>query len=289
MKRCSWVWMTAALAAAVWLGPALAKERGPSLQSLQKAVQADPKNPKARYMLGLKYEIEGQPAKALKEYEAALRLKPDYPEVLLRSGELKFMQGNIAGGIQDTKAHLKLKPQSKEAREALAYMYGRRGLAQVEQGNYDQAIASLKEALQYNPKDDGAMNNLGVALSQQGRMEEAAEAFQQAALLNPNNAQAQFNLGAVFFMAGNKEGALQQYAILGLTNPREAAELFALISFPDPATRDPSYAQFKSVQPDRYPDSFVNLPTPEYPSPLQEAPGLSTEPQFPRLPSQPAF
>lgn len=280
MRRSSWVWM-AALAAVVWAGPGLAREKGPSLQSLQQAAQADPKNPQARYMLGLKYEIAGQPAKALKEYEAALKLKPDYPEVLLRSGELKFMQGNVAGGINDTKKHLKLKPQSKEGREALGYMYGRRGLTQVEQGNYDEAIASLQEALQYNPQDDGAMNNLGVALSQQSRMEEAAQAFQNAALLNPNNTQAQFNLGATFFMAGNKEGALQQYAVLGLSAPREAAELFYMISFPDPAIRDPSYNKFKSVEPGRYPDNFVNLPTPDYPSPLQSAPGLDSGGKYP--------
>ncbi len=285
MIRCLGGWLTAFLA--VWLltCPAAARSGGPSLLELQKAVQADPKNPQAHYMLGLKYEIEGQPDKALKAYQTALKLKPGYPEVLLRAGELKFLQGDVAGGIRDLKTHLKLKPQHKEAQEALGFMYGHQGLIQVERGNYDQAIASFQEALQYNPQDDGALNNLGVALSQQGRMEEAAQAFQRAAALNPNNPQAQFNLGAAFFMAGNKEGALQQYAILAKTSPREAAELFALISFPDPAIRDPGYNKFKSVEPGRYPDNFLTPPTPEYPAPLQ-TPGLDTTGSYPStLPS----
>lgn len=281
MKRCSWVWMVAALAAVVWVSPALAKSGGPSLMDLKKAVQANPKDPQARYMLGLKYEIDGQSQKALKEYAEALKLKPNYPEALLRSGELKFMQGNMAGGIRDTKELLRLNPGHQEAKEALSYMYGRQGLTQIEQGNFQQAAASFTEALQYQPQDDATLNNLGVALSQQGRMSEAMEAFQNAAALNPNNSQAQFNLGAVYFMAGNKEGALQQYAILGKSSPAEAAELFALISFPDRSGMDESYGKYKSVVPDRYPASFTNLPSPDYPSPLQRAPGLDTTGSYP--------
>lgn len=279
MKHSFWVWMVA-LAAVAWVSPALAKKEGPSLLSLQKAVQANPKDPQARYMLGLKYEIEGRPDKALKEYQAALKLKPGYPEVLLRTGELKFTQGNVAGGIRDIKEFLKAKPQSKEGKEALAYLYSHQGLTQVEQGNYDQAVASLTAALQLDPQNDAAMNNLGVALSQQGRLEEAAQAFQSAAALNPNNSQAQFNLGAVYFMAGNKEGALQQYTILSKVSPREAAELFALISFPDRSGMDESYGKFKSAQPGRYPETFGNPPVPDYPSPLQ-TPELDTSGRYP--------
>lgn len=261
--------------------PALARSDGPTLRELQQAVAADPKNPRARYLLGLKYEIEGRPEQALKEYAEALKLKPDYPEVLLRSGEVKFMQGNAAAGIREVEKALKLNPKNPQAREALAFMHGRQGLTQIEQGRLQEAQASLQTALQYNPQDDVALNNLGVVLSQMGRLAEAREAFEAAAQANPNNPQAQFNLGVAYLLEGNKEGALQQYAILGLTRPQEAAELFALISFPDRSGMDPSYGKFRSAVPDRFPESFRTPPTPDYPSALQTTPGLDTSGRYP--------
>lgn len=273
------IFLTALLA--VWSPPAFPGRGGPTLRDLQQAVAADPHNPQARYMLGLKYEIEGRPEQALKEYAEALKLKPDYPEVLLRLGEVKFMQGDAAAGIREVEKALKLNPQNPQAREALAFMYGRQGLTQIEQGRLPEAMASLQHALQYHPQDDAALNNLGVVLSQMGRLAEAREAFEAAARANPNNPQAQFNLGVAYLLEGNKEGALEQYAILGLTRPQEAAELFALISFPDRSGMDPSYRRFRSVAPDRYPESFRPPPTPDYPSPLQTAPGLDTTGRYP--------
>lgn len=267
--------------AVLWSAPAVARKEGPTLRELQQAVAAEPKNPQARYMLGLKYEIEGRPQQALKEYQEALKLKPDYPEVLLRLGEVKFLAGDISAGIQAVEKALRLRPQDPQAREALAFMYGRQGLTQLEQGRTAEAMAAFQAALRYNPQDDAALNNLGVALSQSGRLAEARQAFEAAAQANPNNPQAQFNLGVVYLLEGNKEGALQQYAILGLTRPQEAAELFALISFPDRSGMDPSYRKFRSVTPDRYPESFRRPPTPDYPSPLQSAPGLDTTGRYP--------
>lgn len=264
-----------------WSAPAFPAAGRPTLRELQQAVAADPKNPQARYMLGLKYEIEGRPQLAQKEYTEALKLKPDYPEVLLRSGEVKFMQGDAAAGIREVEKALKLNPQNPQAREALAFMHGRQGLTHLEQGRLQEAQASLRTALQYNPNDDGTLNNLGVVLSQMGRLAEAREAFAAAAQANPNNPQAQFNLGVAYLLEGNKEGALQQYTILGLTRPQEAAELFALISFPDRSGMDPSYGKFRSVAPDRFPESFRTPPTPDYPSPLQSAPGLDTRGRYP--------
>jgi Flp pilus assembly protein TadD len=257
----------------------------PTLRELEQAVAAEPQNPQARYMLGLKYEIEGRPQLALKEYAQALKLKPDYEEVLLRSGEVKFMQGDAAAGIREMEKAFQLNPQSPRAREALAFMHGRQGLTHLEQGRFQEAAASFETALRYRPQDDGALNNLGVVLSQMGRLREAREAFQAAAQADPNNPQAQFNLGVAYLLEGNKEGALQQYAILGLTRPQEAAELFALISFPDRSGMDLSYGKFRSAVPDRYPESFRTPPTPDYPSPLQTAPGLDTTGRYPgRLP-----
>lgn len=265
----------------VWSAPAFPAVGGPTLRELQQAVAAEPQNPQARYMLGLKYEIEGRPKQALEAYAEALKLKPDYPEVLLRSGEVKFMQGDAAAGIREVEKALKLNPQNLQAREALAFMHGRQGLTHLEQGRLQDAQASLQTALQYNPQDDGALNNLGVVLSQMGRLAEAREAFAAAAAANPNNPQAQFNLGLAYLLEGNKEGALQQYTILGLTRPQEAAELFALISFPDRSGMDPSYGKFRSAVPDRYPESFRTPPTPDYPSPLQTAPGLDSSGRYP--------
>jgi tetratricopeptide (TPR) repeat protein len=212
------------------MGPAHSQEV--SLQDLQQAAQKEPENPQVHYMLGLKYELGGDSAKAMQAYQQAVSLKSDFPEALYRVGELKGVQGDQEGAIQALARAINLKPDFKEAQATLATIYGQRGAALLEQSRWADAAQALQEAVALNPGDDAAANNLGIAHVAQGDWSRAVEAFQTAIRANPANIDAHYNLGNTFLQTGDKQGALGQYAILGNLDPAAAAELFRQLSFP---------------------------------------------------------
>src|SRR5262249_5629995 len=62
------------------------------------------------------------------------------------------------------------------------------GFAYRETGLYDQAIASLKKAIQLNPDFATAHFNLGAALGEVGTLKPARDALQKALTLTPETA-----------------------------------------------------------------------------------------------------
>lgn len=219
--------------------PGAAQKKGPSLRDLQTLAQKEPENPQVHYMLGLRYEIDGFPQKAIQAYQQSLSLKADYPEALYRLGELKSLQGDREGAVKALSQAVKLKPDFKEAKAALGTVYGQQGAALLEQGDWGNAAKVLQDAVAVNPEDDAAYNNLGLAYVGQGEWDRAIEAFQTAVAINPGNVNAHFNLGSAFLQTGNKDGVLGQYAVLGNLDPALAGELFAALSFPKGKTDTP--------------------------------------------------
>ncbi len=219
--------------------PVPAQKKAMSLRDLKELAQRQPQNPQVHYMLGLKYEIAGQPQKAIQAYQRALSLKADYPEVLYRLGELKAMQGDQDGAVKALTRALKLKPDYREAKEALGAVYGQQGAALLDKGSWAAAARVLEKAVAHNSRDDAAYTNLGVAYASQGQWDRAIAAFQSAIALNPGNTNAHFNLGAAYLQIGDKDGVLNQYAVLGNLDPAMAGELFAMLSFPKGRTNTP--------------------------------------------------
>jgi Flp pilus assembly protein TadD len=68
------------------------------------------------------------------------------------------------------------------------------GLALLDRGDAEGAMAQLSAALQLRPDDADAHNALAIALSRQGRREEAIAAFSRALALDPGFEAARRNL-----------------------------------------------------------------------------------------------
>lgn len=69
---------------------------------------------------------------------------------------------------------------------------------QYEAGQYDDAIANYRRALELDPNDGEAANNAAYALYKQGRTEEALELATKAAQLLPRLVNSQHTLGSVY-------------------------------------------------------------------------------------------
>ncbi|MCS6859815.1 MAG: tetratricopeptide repeat protein [Abditibacteriales bacterium] len=72
----------------------------------------------------------------------------------------------------------------------------------LQQGNVDDAIAQLQQAIAQDPRNDEAYALLGVAYAQKGMTDEGIEALSTAVSLNPNNASSRMNLAAALQRAG---------------------------------------------------------------------------------------
>ena len=69
-------------------------------------------------------------------------------------------------------------------------------------GRNDEAIAHYQKALEINPNDNGANNNLGVLLAHLGRSDEAIVHYQKALEINPDEIRTLKNLAAALEQKG---------------------------------------------------------------------------------------
>ncbi len=80
-----------------------------------------------------------------------------------------------------------------------------------EKGRVDEAIAVWRKALDLEPKDGKALNNLGGLLLRQGKTDEAEQRLRQAIEADPEVASARDNLALVLFRKGAAAEALRQW------------------------------------------------------------------------------
>jgi len=76
-------------------------------------------------------------------------------------------------------------------------------------GKTDEAMAEYRRSLELNDQSSQAHNNLGSVLAQQGKLDDALAQFEKAVELNPDNGRAQCNLGSALSEKGRTEEALE--------------------------------------------------------------------------------
>jgi tetratricopeptide (TPR) repeat protein len=97
---------------------------------------------------------------------------------------------------EETASLLKLSEELIGSNQAEAK--NRVGLAFLEKGMYQEAIAEFQDAIKANPGLSKVYNNLGKAYLAAGKAEEAISAFQKALNIDPQYADYHNNLGAVY-------------------------------------------------------------------------------------------
>ena len=85
------------------------------------------------------------------------------------------------------------------------------GKAYLEAGQYPEAIAASRRALELNPELDRAHYNIGTAYLQQDRLEEAIASYQRALEIRPDLIEAHNNLANAYLEQGYSAEALDEY------------------------------------------------------------------------------
>ena len=89
--------------------------------------------------------------------------------------------------------------------------YSNRGIALCKTGKYLMAIANFKRALQIDPNYVEGYINRGIALTEKGHYDAAIADFDQALRINPNLVDAYFGRGLAYSGKGDKYNARQSF------------------------------------------------------------------------------
>jgi predicted TPR repeat methyltransferase len=171
---------------------------------------------------------------------------------LIHEGDALLKAGRFAEGEARARAVLERQPKNANAQyllglsalmqqrhaDALAYFDGAlrtdrvnphlhfvSGLCHGGLGRVEEAIASYRRALQYQPEFVEARANLGYLLEHSGKLEEAAECYRRALVQAPNEWTALVRLGFCERVLGQLHSSAQSLARALAINPRSAPTL----------------------------------------------------------------
>ena len=126
-----------------------------------------------RLEAGMKSLMQGQYAKAAKEFEAIVKTPPADMGITSRARQY----------LESCTAHLELKAHAPKTTEEL-YLHG---VMQMNEGDLDGALEAFTVAVKKDPKDDRFAYGQAAVLAQGGEVEAAIDALQRAVAINKAN------------------------------------------------------------------------------------------------------
>jgi putative PEP-CTERM system TPR-repeat lipoprotein len=181
---------------------------------LKNALQQNPDNSEARFLLGAIYNKTGDFQSAEKELRKALSLGLDAGKVLPELGQTLLALGAYQQVLGETK---ELSDKTKSA-EILTLQ----GNAQLGLGKASEAKALFEQALGQNPGSADALIGLAKYSLLQRDMEAAVDFSEQAVSSSPQNVDAWLFKGDLLQMQGKSEKALAAYDQMVKLKPNAA-------------------------------------------------------------------
>jgi Flp pilus assembly protein TadD len=141
------------------------------------------------------------PGMALKVSQSVLAQDPKNLDALFHEGAAYYAMGRCEDAIAAFKVALTIDPKSSSAETGI----GRCLLKQ----NAAEAELTFRAAVQDDPSNAAALNDLGISLDLQGKYAAATQPYQQALLLQPGTLATEVNLGMSEALSGDSTDALQ--------------------------------------------------------------------------------
>jgi TolB-like protein/class 3 adenylate cyclase/Tfp pilus assembly protein PilF len=165
----------------VWLGisPSPAESMKRCIELMQKAVALNDSSGEAHAGLGYWHVLARQYDKAVAEGERGMALEPNSAGVLHNYASILTYVGRREEAIPLFREALRLNPRPPNA------YYRQFGIALRDSGQYDEAIALQKKAIEREPNDTLAYIVLASSCALAGREEEARAAAKELLRVNP--------------------------------------------------------------------------------------------------------
>lgn len=139
----------------------------------------------------------GDTSDAIKLYEEAVRLESENSELRTNYGLALYHQGAIEEALSQFRRSIFLDSSLALPQRYLARIFS-------QQGDFASATEHLKRYLERNPRDAGALIDLGDLALHRGSQNEAFSAFEQALILEPENRFAQSRIVSAQFSEGER-------------------------------------------------------------------------------------
>lgn len=136
---------------------------------------------------------------AQKHIATALSHYPNNPEFYLREGILHNLKGDYSKAISSLTKGAEITEGPPDPQ-----IYINRGVAFLQNEEYEEAIEDFKDALVHNPRNATVLNYKAFASYRMGLYEEAVADYDKAIDLNPDNATAYYNRGMAHLRTNNR-------------------------------------------------------------------------------------
>ena len=180
-----------------------------AIESLQKALRADPGYALAHAALGEAYWRKARATnetvwsdRAIASARKAVELGGSLAIPLIQLGDILNQHGDRREAIERFRQALETEPANADAYRGLGRTYSQLGMAK-------EAEAAYQQAVRLRPTDWYAYNLLGVFYFDAGKFDKAEAAWVQARELTPDNDYPHRNLGMLHIQRGQFEPARQ--------------------------------------------------------------------------------
>jgi eukaryotic-like serine/threonine-protein kinase len=166
---------------------------------LNQALTLQPSNDAAHALLGQVLQALGKVDEAAEHYRRAIALRPDYWRHHSMLGGLYYATGRPKDAIAAFTRVTELQPDNARGFHNLGTVY-------YAQGDNRNALKYYEDAIVISPMAD-TYSNIGIIHYDEGRFDAAAESFRQAVKLAPNDGVLRGNLGDAQERLGQKDEA----------------------------------------------------------------------------------
>jgi tetratricopeptide (TPR) repeat protein len=189
---------------------------------LERAIEAEPTAAKFHRNLSALFERMKKFDEALAAARTAAKLAPADPSVLDLLCGLEFVSGNTAAAIGCYERF-----QSIEPLDVVSQTYY--GLALFRSGKSSESITILEQAARSTPPAADALHALGVVYFKTKRYDEAAATLKNAVEAAPDANEIRYNLAIAELARRNRAAATSQYNIIKAADPELAGKLYRML------------------------------------------------------------
>ncbi len=204
-----------------------------AVDSLRAAVDIQPDNAVAHYLLGAVFQALNDDSHAIDCYQRAISIESDYVDALNNLGVILQKSGDFQVAANNYEKVINLSPAHVGA------IYNM-GLVKLSMGQEGEAVEYFRKSLSLNPDSAPSHYNLGKIYCKKEVIQEAKEHFSAAIQLAPRWPEARVELGNLLSDVGEYKAALQHYAAALEDRPESASihynfahALQALLRFPE--------------------------------------------------------
>jgi tetratricopeptide (TPR) repeat protein len=156
---------------------------------------------------------------AEKELLLAINISPGFSEAHRLLGDIRVKRGDSGSAMEE---YSRMADKSVKKPD-VAVKYVNEGMIYYKQHKYGDAERAYGRAIEADPGNADARNNIAVIYIEQNRLKEAEDALKKAVALNPDYGNAYRNLGVVYAKQNRLSEAVSQWEKSLKINPNDAA------------------------------------------------------------------